>query len=69
VFLGRGQQALESSSEVRRFRDVRLGRVVTTQQEDRWLGGNGGEDLVVAACVELKPVEEHKGILADEGRP
>jgi hypothetical protein len=37
------------------------------QQENRWLGGNRGEDLVVAACVELKPVEEHRGILSDGG--
>src|SRR5882762_5534231 len=63
AFFGRAQQPKQASPQVGGFADVRLRAALSTQKEDRGARRDGGEELMVAACIELKPVRQHTGIL------
>ncbi len=66
AFFRDGQQALQAATQVGGLGDVGFRALVATQEKDRRLRGDGGEDLLVAACIEVKPVEKHRKILVGE---
>ena len=63
AFFGHGKKTLEPAAQICGLADVRLRAFIATQKEDSRLRGDSEEDFVVAACLELKPVEEHLSIL------
>src|SRR6266576_3872041 len=59
----RAQQSQQSPAKVGGFADIGLGAAFSAEHEDRGSRGRGSEELVIAACIELKPVGQHTGIL------